>query len=310
MRAKITKKLIKETDRSIKDLEVPKLELVVRDNSKRWYLRHWDRLTKNTRRTAIGCAYEISPNRARAMAREILESGSLDKKAIGRSKTIGQLWREYLREHSRENHSGHWQSVLETLWKEHLKKLEDHKIRDLSKDDIERFLKSKKKYSAEYSNKILRQLVAIYKLAEKKGYIEENPTKGIKRRKTESAGRILSSSEIAAFLAVFRASDHPVADAALLALYTGARRSNILSIHNKEINLKSEVWNIPSSKMKNRKKKSVFLSTQALSILCDFTGHRFKADSKSGHIESPRKKFQALLKLAGIKDFRFHDLRS
>lgn len=83
-----------------------------------------------------------------------------------------------------------------------------------------------------------------------------------------------------------------------------------------EINLTDATWYIPAAKSKNRKFQRIPLIDEAMQILQARYKQRnskwvFPSDhnSKSGHVEDPRKALNRLRKKANLQDFTLHDLR-
>jgi integrase len=99
-----------------------------------------------------------------------------------------------------------------------------------------------------------------------------------------------------------------------LLLFTGARRSNVLSMQWGELDLTQNTWIIPASKSKNAESLHIPLVAAAVEIL-----ERRKRDASSvfvfpstgrtGHLMDPKKVWAALLKKAGLSNVRLHDLR-
>lgn len=118
-------------------------------------------------------------------------------------------------------------------------------------------------------------------------------------------------------------------DLILLALLTGARRSNVAAMRWVDLDLEEGVWRIV--KTKNGTPQNVTLSPLAISVLkarstlypieearilagCETpeshpVGFVFPGSGKAGHIFDPRKAWERLLVDAGLENFRFHDLR-
>ncbi len=124
------------------------------------------------------------------------------------------------------------------------------------------------------------------------------------------------------FQALTELKNQSMKDIFLLALLTGARRGNIVSMRWDKISFDTKTWSIPSkSKIrsqgsKNGKSILVHLNENALEILCKRKEESnsewvfpSEDNSKSGHIEEPRKAWVELCKKASLKDIRIHDLR-
>ncbi len=161
------------------------------------------------------------------------------------------------------------------------------------------------------ANRCLEIVSAVFNVT-----MTENPAKDIKHFKEQSRERYLQPAEV---IRLFEALDKPetseaMKDIVLLALSTGARKQNILSMSWKEIDLNHGLWIIPSEKSKNNESMYVPLIPEAIEVLerraTDTKSfHVFPAKTKTGHICTIFKRFKKLLQLAKIEEFRFHDLR-
>ncbi|WP_341794084.1 MULTISPECIES: tyrosine-type recombinase/integrase [unclassified Rickettsia] len=105
-------------------------------------------------------------------------------------------------------------------------------------------------------------------------------------------------------------------DYVYISLYTGARKSNVLSMEWQEINLTDKTWHIPAHKSKNGIPHLLPLAGKAIEILSERNKEKNNGwvfpsprKSKSGHFQEPKKKWQKIVKKAGLEDFRIHDIR-
>ncbi|WP_342638429.1 site-specific integrase [Orientia tsutsugamushi] len=104
-----------------------------------------------------------------------------------------------------------------------------------------------------------------------------------------------------------------IRDFALLALYTGARKTNVLEMEWDNIDFKRKIWHIP--KTKNGKAQNIPLTDQAMEILQarkSISTSKWvlqSATSESGHLEHPNNSWHRICEKVGIKNFRIHDLR-
>ena len=144
----------------------------------------------------------------------------------------------------------------------------------------------------------------------------DNPCTGISKFREQSRERFLQPDEMKRF---FAALHHPgtselLRDYVLISLFTGARRSNVLSMMWSEISFNRALWTIPASKSKNRDAMTIPLVDNALEIL----KHRkqlsasvfvFPGKGAKGHYTEPKKAWKTLLKRSDLKDVRLHDLR-
>jgi integrase len=109
-------------------------------------------------------------------------------------------------------------------------------------------------------------------------------------------------------------AESPLGDFFLLAILTGARRSNLQAMRWQDVNLERAVWTIP--KTKNGLPQTIPLPPEAVAILEHRKAeaiHRetfvFPGPGKTGHLMEPKRAWDAVLKAAGIEDLRIHDLR-
>lgn len=98
----------------------------------------------------------------------------------------------------------------------------------------------------------------------------------------------------------------------MMLLATGARKSNVLAIRWKDINLNQAIWRVPDTK--NGEPYQIALTSTALEIFesrhaFEKTEWVFSAPSKSGYLEEPKKAWVALLEKANIENLRINDLR-
>lgn len=94
----------------------------------------------------------------------------------------------------------------------------------------------------------------------------------------------------------------------LLAMNTGLRRGELLSLTWQDVDFEAKALTIQASNAKNGRQRHVPLNAEALSAVT-----RWRAQAGDGQqLFDPtdiKKGWQALLDIAGIKNFRFHDLR-
>lgn len=136
---------------------------------------------------------------------------------------------------------------------------------------------------------------------------------GVKRFPERSRDRFLSADELARF---FQALEQEPNEAAreffLVALLTGARRANVLSMRWADIDLKGQTWRIPETK--NGTPQNVPLVGPVLEILqsrrkTTSSFFVFPGRGKTGHLVEPKKAWARVCLAAGIKEARIHDLR-
>jgi integrase len=128
--------------------------------------------------------------------------------------------------------------------------------------------------------------------------------------------RFLRPDELRPFFEALAAEpNQTMRDFILLALLTGARRSNVAAMRWKDVDLRNAEWRIPAPESKGRKQQLVPLGPEAVAILesrhlDDKANYVFPSErSKAGHIQDPRRTWQRVLEASGVNDLRLHDLR-
>lgn len=141
-----------------------------------------------------------------------------------------------------------------------------------------------------------------------------NPAVGIKPYQEVERDRFLQSDEIPRLFAALGEESEQNRDYYLLALLTGARRKNVLSMRWGDLSLTDARWRVSGEDSKNKKAMYIPLTKAALDILerrkssatSDFV---FPGTGKTGHMTSPKAAWKRIVTKAGIEDIRPHDLR-
>ena len=169
------------------------------------------------------------------------------------------------------------------------------------------------------ANQVVNALSGIWRLAEDNGRLPEgrNPCRTIVKYKNRKRERFLSDEEFRRLgRTLAEAGDlkgvsvHAVAAIRLL-LLTGCRKSEILTLKWKEVDLEAGVLNLPDSKTG---KRTIPLSPEAVKVLSGIPridGNPWvipgKAEGK--HRRSLQAPWKIICERAGIQDMRIHDCR-
>lgn len=150
------------------------------------------------------------------------------------------------------------------------------------------------------------------------GWLERNPLERVSKG-AEHKGRVrfLDDDELPRFLQACRESSNPsLYLAVVLALTTGGRQSEVMSLRWPQIDLKRRTAMLGDTK--NGDARALPLSGEALALLIERAKVRSLTDdrlfpptakARKGAYLDLRLPFAAALKVAGIKDFHWHDLR-
>ncbi len=142
-----------------------------------------------------------------------------------------------------------------------------------------------------------------------------SPADGIEFLTEVKRDRFLLAGEMPAFWkALDEEPSEDYRDFLLLSILAGARSGNTRAMRWDELDLQAAEWRVADADSKNGEPMRLILVPEALDVLesrrlNSLSPWVFPADSKSGHMESSRKRWIALLKRAGIADLRPHDLR-
>ena len=308
------------------DSKVPKLALrVTASGAKTFYV------VKRSGREMVwlklGAFPDMTVEQARIAALTALsafannENPAEVRRARKKEPTFAELFKEYGERHGAKKKS--W-STDQSLYSNHLQPLASLKITTIKREAISRILSDMEKAGLAGSsiNGVRALVSSIYGRAIEWGYATANPVIGIKTRKTVKRDRFLQAGELPRFFESLAVEiNETLRDYILLALLTGARRSNLLAMRWSDTNLDESVWRIADTK--NGTPQNVTLSPEAVTILI---ARKEAADKnavfvfpgvgESGHMEEPKKGVIRVMERAGIPYGRktengvtLHDLR-
>ncbi|MDR0726943.1 MAG: site-specific integrase [Rickettsiales bacterium] len=205
----------------------------------------------------------------------------------------------------------------DSIFTHRLKDFHNRKLLSIKPDELEKLHnKTMKELSPYTANRVLSLVKHIFVIAIKHGYIptKESPAEHIKKFPELSRDRFLQSDEIPRLLKALETETNEVfKNYVLLSLFTGLRRSNVLTMRWSNVDLNNGFIYSPDSK------NGQPIQTPMVKQTKDLLKHiKSTADSDwvlpsnksgSGHLEDPKRPWQDLLKRAGIENLRLHDLR-
>lgn len=172
------------------------------------------------------------------------------------------------------------------------------------------------KMSPDSVNRICAVLKAIYNMAERHGIIKQtnNHAHKIRVLKRNFRTRYLSKEEAKRLIERLENDNHRYADAILLILITGARKSEILNARFSDIDFENKTLTVPISK--SNEPRQIELSDKAMAIIekqkeninyySDYIFPAITGTSKHPDIFGYWNKIRHEL---GLEDVRIHDLR-
>lgn len=178
----------------------------------------------------------------------------------------------------------------------------------------------REKYKGTTANRLIAIMSAVFNFGIRENYIDTvNPCSGVRKYKSVSRDRFLNFEELEAFFAAIEDETDLFRDFFKILLYTGARKSTVLSMKWPDINLDLKRWRIAETQTKNRDVNIVPLSEPALQILKTRDAANRKSDPPSpyvfpgtsldGFLKDPKRAFDRIRKRMKVADIRMHDLR-
>jgi integrase len=101
----------------------------------------------------------------------------------------------------------------------------------------------------------------------------------------------------------------------LASMNTGMRRGEVFKLRWRDVDLAQQVLTVRSASAKSEKRRDIFLNAEALATLeawrgmCDPDTDLVFPGDKGKALTSTKRSWEAVLADAGIKGFRWHDLR-
>lgn len=203
------------------------------------------------------------------------------------------------------------------IFNHQLAEFQTRKLLSITTEDIEKLHNKVYKDTSPYTaNRVLTLLKHMYTIAIKNGYMHghPNPGTGIRKFNEKSRDRFLSPDELKRLYAALESEEDEVfRDYVFLSLYSGQRRTNVLTLRWEHVDFKNEFIYFPETK--NGEPLTIPMTKQLYNLLTDIRGRNDSEwvipskKSASGHLEDPKRPWQNLLKRAGIENLRLHDLR-
>ena len=260
----------------VQDTEVPGLVLLVTKGGSRTFY-HYKFINGKPSEYRIGPFGETTIENARRAAAGKNNGVALGidpqaekREARTQQATLGDLWQSYLDGHLCQ-HKPKNVEWYRQLYESHLAAWKDRAIKEVTSQDIEslkiRIAKAHGRYTA---NRVLEMLRAMYR---SRGYLfglpkKFSPTTDVELYDEKARDRVLKPDELGRFLAALDdEKNDTVRDFFKMALYTGARKSNLATMRWQDVSLQRCEWKLPGITMKNGAPLTVPLVPEAVEIL-------------------------------------------
>ena len=158
-------------------------------------------------------------------------------------------------------------------------------------------------------NRDLGILKSILNRAVFNGLLERNPIHRVRAFREESRDRTLTPVEYEALLALCSPRMGSIVQ---LAYWTGMRKGEILGLRWDQVDLQNKVINLEAADTKTQEKREVPLTEALVSLLRrtpKTLGSPYVFNHRGKRMADVKTAFLNASRAAGIKEFRFHDLR-
>lgn len=304
------------------DTQLHFLELVVTDKGTKTF-KFFKKEKGVPYRITIGNAEEVPINYAKRRAIEIYGEVTSDnnpyskERKLQRKLTLKEFSKTFIEQHS---------MVKLKSWREQQKQIDQYltpiihkRLCEVTKQDIRELHTTLGANNGIYvANRVLALVRSMYNRAKEWDIEVNNPAERIKKFKEKARERFLQPEELSRFFKALEQETNTIGrDFIYMALFTGARRSNVLSMKWKDVNLTLKSWTIWDSKngedliipliepamevLERRKKENHCLKKE--------NGYVFPSLVTDSHYNDPKSVWSRILRKAELENLRMHDLR-
>lgn len=305
------------------DTRVPGLGVVVQDTGNRMFF--WFRKVRG-RRTwrTLGEFPAMTVENARDKAQEINASLARWKSSDHQGPspferrgepTITSVVEDYIAKRLRKHAKNPERAEIGVRWtvNKYLAPLLNRRLGSISRDDVRNLHADIGERNGEVTaNRVTTLLRTFYNWAIKTElWRGDNPAARLEKFAEKSRERFMQPDELARLFTALR--DEPNRDLqhfVILALFTGARRGDILSMRWADIAFDAAIWTVPEPKA--RRPYLVPLMLEVIDILearRNASPWVFPSRGKSGHLGSLKAGWKQLMVRAKITGLNVHDLR-
>lgn len=309
--------------RAVWDSKVRALQLVTTAAGARtFYLYRW--IDGRPQRVRLGSFEDLTVDQARSLAEQCNgeiakgEGLSLRQRRSDRGLTLGSTWEDWYVKHAEPTKRTAAYDLWQ--WKTHLEPWKHKALADITRGDVAAWHRGIGKKNGPYAaNRALALLRTLFNHADTMlGYEGGHPTRKVARFKEAKRARFVEAAEFPLFMQALKDEpDECFRNIVVMLLVTGARKGAVLSMRWLDVDPVRRVWTIPPGASKNGLAIQVPLLSFALAVLQE---RRLavpesslwvfpSARASSGHVEVIKKPWAKLLKRAGLKNLRMHDLR-
>jgi integrase len=331
---KLTKSVIdqsvpKEKNFFIWDSEIKGFGCQILKGGKKTYVfYYYSPVTKKKAYVKIGCHGNITVDEARTKAKKLSSSVAHDvdpreekKEKLAEEKQsllFGHFFEIFKEKYMAIEYKDGGRRNMSFANVHILPKFYHKELGEMTSKDIKQFLEALS-HKTTTANRCFALLSTMFKKAEDWEYLppKSNPCTGVEKYKENKKQRFLSRSELLKLEESLAQQEREqkrsyyTVNALRLALYIGCRKSNILKLKWENVHLKEHYVFLPDTKVGEG---ACPLNKKAYDLLVSIKRQEGNPYVFPGRVPGKRLKeiktaWRQILKRAGIKDFRFHDLR-
>ena len=209
--------------------------------------------------------------------------------------TFGEVFEQFLKERKKRDGTGLAEKTKRNyrdIVRIYLSSIKNNKLSDITRSEVKAIHSKATKISDFQADRAATLISSVLNFAtDLELYEGVNPASRIQKNPSKSRDRFAQAKELPYLFAAIAESN--LCDFFLLAVLTGARRSNVQTMSWRDIDLEAGVWRIELTK--NGTPQAVTLSPEAISILTDrkrtteSKHYVFPGNGKTGHLVEPKK---------------------
>jgi integrase len=294
---------------------------VTANDARSWVLSYRTR-DGRSRRATIGSLEDWTLGAARRRAQEMRRDVDLGADPVGevqaerKAETVSELCDRFIAEHLPRKRPSTARNCCSAIKLYIRPALGAMKIKSVTFADVDRLHRSITKRGTTYqANRVHAVLSSMFTLATKWRYRADNPCIGLEKNKEHSRERYLTEAEGARLMRALDADrDQVSADLLRLALLTGARRSELIEMQWRDVDLTNGRWTKPHTKP--GEKQHVPLNPQARAVLAGRFAREPDAEHPflrgrrvTGAVRAVERCWDRIRVAANLEGMRVHDLR-
>lgn len=299
------------------DEKVPKLAMrITPAGSRTFYVVK--RAGANMAWVKLGTLPDMTVEQARGEAQKILgefatgANPAAARRAIREEPTFAEMFGRFLAEKKKRDGSPISERTkrdYSDVLRLYLEPIKSRKLSHIARQDVKAIHAKVSKKSAAQADRALAVVSSVFNFAADLELFEgTNPAARIQKNPAPSRDRFAQATELPYLFAAIGESS--LSDFFLLALLTGARRSNVQAMAWRDLDLDGGIWRIGMTK--NGTPQNVTLSPEAVAALRARKGTTgtspfvFPGEGKTGHLVEPKKAWAAVLLRASLRRLLDH----